>query len=321
MYLTAVEFNVQETPASFITNYDDVKSSVEKGVEEYKIDVTLDNINDAKKMATDLNKLSGTIKKVAKDKIAAASTHIDEFKDQVEELDGIIQGGRTFINDQVNKFEDEYKAQCLADLEEYGKRYAAGIGLVAKFQNLQKVEFSDLVTITDYKGKKGDLRKKFRDGVESKLDKAKSYQVQIENRLLVLENECHKAGLKAVLTEDHVAGFLYDPSDEVYQTNLNALISSELSRQEHIEKKVLEEKAAKDEAAAIERQAEIESEKPKEHIRPISNPSSAETEVRVVVARFEVEVKKEIHNEKITGKLKSMLEDAGITSCTSIEVV
>jgi hypothetical protein len=148
---------------------------------------------------------------------------------------------------------------------------------------------------------------------------------------LKLENESYKAGLTVPLTREHIEGFLKHENDEYYQSKLNELIASEVGRQEAIlqkQKEDAERKAKEEEIRHIKEnfgtpeQEQVNANWVKDlpH-EQASLPSSPDKVVKVVVARFEVEVPVGIPDSKIVAKLDSMLKDAGITSCKSIEVV
>jgi hypothetical protein len=82
-------------------------------------------------------------------------------------------------------------------------------------------------------------------------------------RLLELENQSYKAGLKAPLTRDHVATFLF-ATDEEYQQRLDAMLQSEVRRQEQAEAHLRaqmaqeQERNAQAEAMAAERVRQAE---------------------------------------------------------------
>ena len=161
-----LKFSVQETPASFITNFDAVKKQVENGVKKYGMEVTFENYKEADAKATELNKLSQEVNKIKKEKIDSASVHIVELKNQIGELTTIIQDGRTGLLEKVAVFKDKIKAECLESLDFYASSYAEAIELRDEFYD---VDVSSLVTVSQFHTSRGDLIKKLREGVEARV--------------------------------------------------------------------------------------------------------------------------------------------------------
>ena len=69
-----IELQIDATLPSFITNFDEVKSSVQERLKAYDIAVNLENLPEAKKLATELNFFAKKIneKRIEKQKEASA---------------------------------------------------------------------------------------------------------------------------------------------------------------------------------------------------------------------------------------------------------
>lgn len=235
-----MELIVTSTLPVFTGNFEAVKAQLLEGIQKYEIEVTEENLPEAKKMATELNKLSTVINKVKSNKVKEISAPIEIFKNQVSELVEICQNGREKILAQVKVFEDQtrIKVKELIDQEFASQLDAAGIR--HEFRN---VTIEDLVGISKI-SKSGSLTKGAKDDVAKKVADIKALQDKVDMRLLQLENAGLKAGLKSPLRREHVEPFIMAPDDQ-YDIHLSRIISIEVSRQMEAETKFRQEQEQK----------------------------------------------------------------------------
>lgn len=227
-----MELIVTSTLPVFTGNLEAVRAQMLEGIKKYEIEVTEDNLSEAKKMATELNKLSTVITKVKSEKVKEISGPIEAFKIQVAELVEICQNGREKILTQVKVFEDKTRIKVKELIgEEFAGRMNE-LNIKPEFRNINPDDFVQLSFIT----KTGSLTKAAKEAVAAKVGELKMLQDKVDMRLLQLENASLKAGLKSPLRRDHVEPFLMAPDDQ-YEIQLSRIIGIEVSRQAETETK------------------------------------------------------------------------------------
>ena len=222
---------IKSTPAKVEFNIEELRTNVRKALEPYDIVVTSDTVKDAKTLMADLNKKAKSIKDVFKDAAKRATAQVDEQGEQVAALAQEIIDARAKLKTQVEKFEAEYKDEARKKLLERQAELWESEDVQEEFR---RSDATKLVTLTCLTAK-GALTSGTMTKLKDLIAGDKSLQTQTEHRLLMLENESYKAGLKAVLTRDHVEAFLFADQD-TYQQRLSAMLESELRRQEATEK-------------------------------------------------------------------------------------
>lgn len=228
-----MELIVTSTLPVFTGNFEVVKAQLLEGIKQYEIEVTEENISEAKKMATELNKLSTVINKVKSDKVHEVSAPIDVFKAQVGDLIDICQQGREKILSQVKVFEDQVRVKCKALLDIELENQLNERGIRPEFRTAVIDDLAVLSALT----KSGALTKSAKEGVAQKVSELRGMQDKVDMRLLQLENAGLKAGLKSPLRREHVEAFLKAPDDQ-YDAQLSRLISIEISRQTETETRI-----------------------------------------------------------------------------------
>ncbi|MDA3908107.1 MAG: DUF1351 domain-containing protein [Sulfurimonas sp.] len=218
--------------------------------DEYNFVVTADNLVFAKAKMSDLNKSAKFIDTFRKDKVASESEDIDSFKTNVKEYLTLIDLKRESIKKDVAVFESEQKLSITKELGLYAEELIETYNLRFEFQ---KVDVSDLILLGSVTSK-GALTKKASETIEGRVIACKSKQDKYDMRLMKLENLSLKSGLASPLTIVHVQGIINIESDEEYETKLDALIASEIERQDAVMESVAA-KAKKD--ADSEAQEEV----------------------------------------------------------------
>ena len=231
------ELQITATLPTFQGNFEEVKIKLSEGLKLYEIGVTADNLKDANAMATELNKLSGELDKLRKEKVKEVSAPIKEFEDKVKELVSMCQDSRQKILEQVKVFEDEERAKCLELLKKEASEIWEKLGIREEFS---KPRISDLAILSNLTAT-GNLVAKAKNEVWDRINAVKSLQDKSDMRLLQLENASYKAGLKSPLTKVNIERFLLEADEEVYQKRLDELIQNELKRQTEIEERIKRE--------------------------------------------------------------------------------
>ena len=224
-----MELIVGGTLPVITSNFDTLKVAIQERLEQYKIQVTEENLAQAKKDATELGKAALQLEKLKKDKAKEFSVPVDAFKAQVMELVGLIQNGQEFIKKQVQVFEDKTRAKCRELMNGSLKGNYITVMVRPEFQT-GKEKIEEMVGISKVT-KTGSLTKAAEDAIFELCRADRAMQDRHDGRIAKLEAECYKAGLKTPLTASYVSGIL-NADDETYNAGLPLLITNEVARQE-----------------------------------------------------------------------------------------
>lgn len=311
---------IDSAPARLEANFEEVKAHLERELERYKVVVTADTVGDAKKLATELNQNAQEIDRRRKAEVAKVSEPIRQFDERMKELVTMCKDGRADIQAQVKRFEDETREQAAKILESTREDLWAEREVEPEFR---RAEYEDLVKLTALTAK-GNLAKSARESLETRVRDDRALQDKVKMRLLQLENASYRAGLHAPLTRSHVEHFLF-ADDAAYEERLEELLRVEVARQEEAERvsrqRWEKEQARAEETAAAEAPAAPEPEtlQPPEPEEPPPDPGPGKV-AWVVTARFDVSAPDHVQADAIENKLRGLLENAGITSLSAIEV-
>src|SRR5690554_5333955 len=91
------ELTVTIIPAQISANLAEIKAELLENLKQYEIEVTIETLPEAKKMATDLNKLAKEIDTRRKDVKKELSAPVDVFNAQAVELAKLILDSREKI--------------------------------------------------------------------------------------------------------------------------------------------------------------------------------------------------------------------------------
>lgn len=124
-------------PKSIDFNYEAMRSELDNKLEQYRaLVVTEDGIRDAKTDRANLNKLSAAIDARRKDIKAKFMAPYNDFDNKCKELTGMIGQASRSIDQQVKAFEEQEKAEKLAQIQ---ADYPALIGWLATFIPFERV--------------------------------------------------------------------------------------------------------------------------------------------------------------------------------------
>lgn len=289
---------------NLVTNFEELKREVASEVEKYSVEVTEENIPEAKKVMANLNKVKTEIGKKYKHHIDTLSLPINQLKTEKKELESIITQGRQKIADEVARFE----AKKLEIARDRIYQYLSDICL-DKGIDYKAVNVDDLVKLT---------------AITSKGSLAKATKEVIENRVSLVENEILKAKLeaeeKAKRDREIAERARKEAEERARQREL------QLQRENEERLRLERERAEREKQEAIEK-AKLEAQKEKlpENTTVVQKVAPKEADdgkmIYTVLATFEVKAPKGIDKEKIVNALGKKLQGAGITTCKSIEVM
>lgn len=288
------------------TNFEELKAEASRQVEKYSINVTEENIPEAKKVMANFNKVKTEIGERYKFYIDKISTPVNQLKAEKKEIEAIITDGRQKIADGVANFENAKLEIIAARIAEYTKALCDEKGL-----NFERINTSDLIKLSAVTSA-GTLAKATKDAIEVKIQS--------------LENEI----LQAKLAEQEKAA---------RDAEIAAQARREAEERAAIEKAELEAKAAQREAELLaraerEKQEAIDRAKA-EQASPtpqafygaqreiLQKPREVENGKAIYTIRAEFEVKAPVNapHDKLIDKIKEMLSAAGITNLSKIEVL
>ena len=299
------------------TNFDDIKAEVVSQVEKYSIEVTEDNIPEAKKVMANFNKVKTEIGEKYKFYIDKLSAPINQLKTEKKEIEAIITDGRQKIADGVANFENAKLEAIAARIAEYTKSLCD-----EKQLNFERINTSDLIKLT---------------AVTPAGSLAKTTKEAIDARVQALENEILKARLEAEEkakyeaqiaeqarreAEEKAAREKAELEERARQREAELLARAEKEKQEAVQR------AEREKQEAIER-AKAEQANPNPQAfydaqrEILQKPREAENGKAIYTIRTEFEVKAPANapHDKLSEKIKEMLAAAGITNLSKIEVL
>lgn len=298
---------IQAVPAVIEFDFVALKERLTKELVAYNIEVTTDNLAEAKTKATELNKLSNELDSKRKEKVAEISAPIKEFESQIKELVSMAQEGRTKILAQVQVFEDKIRAVARRELLELRDKLYTEQEIQPAYQKADVESLAIISNLTE----KMKLTKKATDQVTLLVQECRAKQDRHKMREALAVSKSLEAGLKTPLRHQDLSFFLVD-SDQEFEDKLANRISSELEKQRVIEERAIEAERAK--------QAQAEPRMTQSPKVESTKPAPEGKKIAVVQATFEIELLANYAGD-IAQVLEKKLRDAGFTTLTEVEVI
>lgn len=307
-----VAFKAEITPVEIKTNFEEVEKILTEGLKDYEVEVTDENIKEAKKKATALNKLRGTVDRIRIDKAREAKFPITEWEKKVKSIIEKIDDGRQMILDQTEKFESKIKARCKELMEEIRDEMYESLQIREEFRT---IECDDLAILSNMANKK--LSKRGEEAIRSRLTFAKMKQDKIDFRMMRLSQD--SSDLAAQLERVDIEHII-EMEDVEYEAALANIISSRKEQEEKIKKSIEdkknkeEEQRQKDEERAKQiveqKQKELDEIKQEAEQKVNQSKKVANLTKRVkVTAVFELDIKKEISTKAMVELFSNKLAD------------
>lgn len=242
---------LSSTPAKIKFNLQEFRQNIRNELKKYDLVVTVDTVKDAKALAADLNGQAKSLKDRFKEAAALVTKPVDDLGLEVAEIVAEILESREKLTAQIKKFEDERKIAVRNAIETKRLELWDKLEVQEEFRN---APIDKLVKLTALTAKDSLTSATLRD-LQALIDENRRMQDQTEKRLLLLENQSYKEGLKAPLTREHVESFLFD-AEASYAGKLAHMMTSELKRQaateEATRRQVAEEQQRTQQEAAPE---------------------------------------------------------------------
>lgn len=304
------------------TNFEEIKAGVAMQVEKYSIEVTDENIPEAKKVMANFNKVKTAIGDRYKFFIDKLSAPINQLKTEKKEIEAIITDGRQKIADGVAAFENAKLEQIAERINEYVRSLCDEKGL-----NFERINVSDLIKLSAVTAA-GSLAKPTKEAIEGKI-------AALENEILqakLAEQEKQRRDAEIAErarkeAEERAAREKAELEAQAKAREAEILARAERERQEAAQRAEREKQEAVEQAAreAAER-AKTEANKQAfyEAQREVLQKPRDTGDGKVIYtirAEFEVKAIANASHEKLAAKIKDMLAAAGITNLSKIEVL
>lgn len=245
------ELQITIIPAQISANLAEIKADLLENLKQYDIEVTIETLPEAKKMATDLNKLAGEIDKRRKNVKKELAAPVDAFNAQAVELAKMILDSREKILKQVAVFEDKQKAHCLKLLQSELDTLYLEYKVAKEFQTGNVEKLAILSNLT----KKAELTNAACEKVADMVKADKAVQDMVESRKANLNAITERAGIVGGIYDKLIEPFIKE-SESVYTAKLNELIDGIIKQQKAAEERIKAEaeRKAREEAERIERE-------------------------------------------------------------------
>ena len=304
------------------TNFEEIKAGVAMQVEKYSIEVTDENIPEAKKVMANFNKVKTAIGDRYKFFIDKLSAPINRLKTEKKEIEAIISDGRQKIADSVAAFENAKLEQIAERINEYVKSLCDEKGL-----NCERINTADLIKLSAVTTA-GSLAKPTKEAIEGKIAalqneilQAKLAEQEKQRRDAEIAERARKEA------EERAAREKAELEAQAKAREAEILARAEREKQEAAQRAEREKQEAVEQAAreAAERatmdpnkQAFYEAQR-----EVLQKPRDAGDGKAIYTIRAEFEVKAAANapHDKLADKIKDMLAAAGITNLSKIEVL
>lgn len=288
------------------TNFEEIKAEAQRQVEKYSINVTEENIPEAKKVMANFNKVKAEIGERYKFFIDKISAPVNQLKAEKKEIEAIITDGRQKIADGVANFENAKLEVIAVRIAEYTKSLCDEKGL-----NFERINTADLIKLSAATPA-GTLAKATKDAIEAKIQALENEILQA--KLAEQEKAARDAEIAAQArreAEERAAREKAEMEARAAQREAELLARAEREKQEAIERARAEQTNPSPQVF-YEAQREV-----------LQKPREAENGKAIYTIRAEFEVKAPANapHDKLTDKIKEMLAAAGITNLSKIEVL
>ena len=171
---------------------------------EYNSIVTMDNFKVMKESSLFLGKVAKDISDFRIAKVKEETQDIKIFEDSLKKFTSMFKSKQDEIKQGLDIFEEETRKQVKAVCIAYFDDYSLEVSLSDEFKNINLED----MTQTGFMTASGAISKKGKEEVEKRVQVQLNLQNKVQNRLMMLENECLKAGIEP-LTKQHIQGFLF----------------------------------------------------------------------------------------------------------------
>jgi len=221
-----MELIIKHNTAVIDTNIEDLKLQLAEKLKKYEIEVTAENLKEAKTLAQGLNKLADEFDKRRKQVESQLSMPIKDFKKACDELVEMCKSGRALITKQIQVFDDLKRDQCIQLLKDLVAELSEG--LTPEFSQIKYLDLGIMSNLTD----KGALKKAVVDTIKMRVSEAREAQTLQVNALQTAELLALRAGVRPLDPEQVKYYFKTDP---FWYTTVEILIQKKVADKARIE--------------------------------------------------------------------------------------
>lgn len=299
------------------TNFEELKAEASRQVEKYSINVTEENIPEAKKVMANFNKVKTEIGERYKFYIDKISAPVNQLKAEKKEIEAIITDGRQKIADGVANFENAKLEIIAARIAEYTKTLCD-----EKELNFERINTSDLIKLSAVTPA-GTLAKATKEAIEAKIQALENEILQA--KIAEQEKAARDAEIAAQARREAEERAVREKAELEARA---AQREAELLARAEREKQEAAQRAEREKQEAIERAKAEQTTPPSQAFYDaqreiLQKPREAENGKAIYTIRAEFEVKAPANapHDKLADKIKEMLAAAGITNLSKIEVL
>lgn len=304
------------------TNFEEIKAEAQRQVEKYSINVTEENIPEAKKVMANFNKVKAEIGERYKFFIDKISAPVNQLKAEKKEIEAIITDGRQKIADGVANFENAKLEVIAVRIAEYTKSLCD-----EKELNFERINTSDLIKLSAVTPA-GTLAKATKEAIEAKIQALENEILQA--KIAEQEKAARDAEIAAQARREAEERAAREKAE--MEARAKAREAEILARAER-EKAEAAQRAEREKQEAVEQAAREAAERAKTEANKqafyeaqrevLQKPRDAGDGkvIYTIRAEFEVKAAANAPHEKLAAKIKDMLAAAGITNLSKIEVL
>ncbi len=282
-----IEYNKEEIEAVIAAIKDRCKNEV----------VTIDNIQDAKKIMAGMNTTKKDIKAFEKEVLAAVDPGILEFKAGIKTIVGGLTEGRQSYADQVKYFEDQERER---------KREVARLAIIQTQAEFDlKPKYYDTIELKDAYVKMDANPTKVKKLIVKDFEEAKMKQEAEQMKIDVIDMiiGANNKVLRFKFCKEDFERYI---NDETSLKELNEIVSNKVNKRLEDEKAELERIEA-EKLAAIEKAKEDE--RKRAEAEAIRVKEEAERKATAELARIEAEKKAEIEAIELKARIEQQQRD------------
>lgn len=318
---------IKTIPASITFDFDGLRAVVVAHLERYSnIVLTDDTYKHGKELIKEINLTRKALETARKDEAKKAAEPIKLFEANIKELVSLHDSLLDSLRVQISRFEERQLAEIESLLTSALLKARNDKGVRDGFD---QSSIKSLVLLGS-RTATGKLTAKALAEVDQMVGEELLLQQQTDLRIAQLEASCFKAGLAAPLTQQHIQHFLFAPEVE-YQTKLNALMLSEMEREERaVEYRLMQQQREK--GRELDRDKLEENTNNAGHVcdknaetveagtKSADKPAQNESSDFVITCTFIVNVPDHVKEEAIADQFKQKIKSAGFTTLNSLRV-
>jgi hypothetical protein len=177
---------IETTQPTLIGNFDSFTKALDSYTKQFEIEVTSDNIKEAKESGAELNKIKKQVKETAKKYLDDVLVPITKFKAEIAKIEELLETKRLNIASGIAVFEDAKRLEHTQKMNDYiANQLANAVNpLRDEFMRFILIPTASVAGLTST----GELSKKYRDEIDASISSAYDRQhvadMEIENQRL-----------------------------------------------------------------------------------------------------------------------------------------